>query len=59
MNHALASERHDRDFCWVAVCACGHESEGPNPETARKRHGIHEQIQVARAALRGEENDGG
>lgn len=37
----------------VAVCACGHEAEGPNEDTARKRHLPHKWIQEAREPLKG------
>lgn len=50
-GHELTAVDRISDFTFAALCECGHEATGPNPETARKRHDIHAQIQHARAAL--------
>lgn len=51
-SHEIVETVRVRDHVFAARCSCGHESEGPNPDTARKRHGIHAAIQDARATLR-------
>ncbi len=53
MTHDVSLVRRVSPHRVVVVCACGHEVEGPNEDTARKRHGLHERIEDARAALRG------
>lgn len=56
-GHDLHCVERLREFEHVAFCECGHQSTGPNPDTARKRHDIHVAIQEARAALREGSND--
>ncbi len=50
-GHGFVETVRFREYVFEARCECGHTSEGPNPDTARKRHDIHAAIQEARAAL--------
>lgn len=58
MIHDIA-EVQETPFSVVVVCECGHRAQHPLRDAAEYRHGVHVEIETARAALRGNREERG